>query len=193
MTLTVSEGKQNARRGSTAVHDKNADRVARKLASHLEETLSTTVVAYAALLKYGEQARGVLPRFTFDFNEPRTFGELLEYIKATGGRGPISMRAFHSRYGIPEPGDEADDLSRLIAGGGPAGDAGDGATATFTYPAEEQARFEEVTHTFRRDLAIKTRFVALRKEGATVDEALGVLETEYPLSRGSLRNIVYSP
>ena len=191
-----SEGRQGAERGSSLVHDEAADQVAEYYANHLARSVSMQVGAYAALLRYGEAARAVLPRFAFDFAEPISLEKLIDLMDR---KFPISRRALYARYGVPEPSDDDD---AFVMDGGPCGSRGDGTTAsarirtagdvaTLSFPAKDEDRVRQALQTYLRDQAIQERFAVLRSEGATVDEALGVLDEEYPLSRSRIRSIVY--
>ena len=196
-TLTVSEGKVGAERGSTAEHDKAADRVAAYYAKQLAESLTRQVCAYAALLKYGEAARRVLPRFEFDFQEAFTFERALKLMEQ---RFPLSRSAIYSRFGAFEPADEADVFIKggAASAGGDGASGGDGAAggsgamAMLSFPVEDLPEVQRRLATYHRNQAIRSAFSSLRKEGAMWDEALDALhrENKWNLARDTYRNIV---
>ena len=197
-TLTVSEGKTGAERGDTSVHDRTADRVAQHYAKQIAESVTMTVGAYAALLRFGERARAVLPRFTFDFDEPLTLAMILKVIETTEGQLPVSLRALYSRYGVPEPGDEEDAFTMNAAVGRPPvsepppGLSRSGAVSTLSFPAEDEPLVRRKLFTYLRDREIKARFEALRDDGATWEEALDALagKNRWNLARDTYRNIL---
>ena len=196
-TLTVSEGKTGSERGNTAVHDETADRVAQYYAKQIAESVTMQPVAYAALLKYGEAARAVLPRFEYDFEDVLSYENVLKAIELAV---PISQNALYSRYRVPEPSSDDDVfVSTAVATTGQ-GDA-DGATASLRrkgkmlnleFPAEDEDLVRSKLYTYMRNREIKERFNRARADDASVDEALDVLEEKYPLSRSRLRDIAYS-
>lgn len=107
VTLTTEEGRQGRERGNTQVHDEAANRVARWYGRKLEETITQSLVRFTAVLRYGEKAERVLPRFCFDWKEAISWEQLLEAID----RGvPVSKQAVYAGYNVPEPADKGDVL-----------------------------------------------------------------------------------
>ena len=188
-TLTVQEGRQGAERGDTSEHDDTADRVAEWYGLQMSETVTMTAVAYAVLLKYGERARAVLPRFWLNFEGKTPKKDVLDFMD----RGvPVSLGSLYSDFGVPEPSGE-DDV--FIARARQAvGRTDEGATATLSFPAKDREEVESRLYTYFRNKEIRQAFRQHRKDGATWDEALDRLEEDerWQLARKTLKNIVSS-
>lgn len=188
VTLTVSEGKSGAQRGNTEVHDEAADEVAKWYAKQLGESVSRQTLAYAALLKFGEEARAVLPEFTIDYEEAISLEKVLEIMDRNF---PVSRRAFYSQF-ISELEPQGDD--DVFVNPRWSQDSGDGATDEFTmsFPKQDAEEVKRRLYTYFRDSELSKAFDRLRNEGATWDEALDTLEDDprWGLSRNTIRNIV---
>ena len=196
-TLTVSEGKQGAERGDTSVHDDAANAVAEYYGRQLAESITKQLVAYTALLRYGEVARPVLPCFVFDFEGVLSLDRLLKLMEHGV---PVSKRAIYGAYKAPEPSGDDDVFVSLKASPGAPEEQRraqarlqrSGDVATLEFPAEDEDIVRAKLETYLRDQEIKARFSRLREDGASVDAAFDQLKEEYPLSRSRIRDIVYS-
>lgn len=115
VTLTTEEGREGRERGNTRVHDETANRVAQWYGRKLEETITQSLVRYVAVLRFGEKAERVLPRFCFDWKEAITWDQLMEAID----RGvPVSKKAMYSEHNVPQPAEKEDVLFSPPSGAG---------------------------------------------------------------------------
>jgi phage gp29-like protein len=106
-TLQLEEGREDAERGDTEVHDAAAEDVAQYVATKLEGRIGEQLIKPIVFLEFGEEALGLAPRLRWDFRERATFEE----VKGAMKEGvPLSKNLLEQDYNLPvaeEGGDDA--------------------------------------------------------------------------------------
>jgi len=105
-TLQLEEGREDAERGDTKVHDAAAEDVAQYVATKLEGRIGEQLIKPIVFLEFGEEALDLAPRLRWDFRERATFDE----VKGAMEEGvPLSKNLLEQDYNLPVAEEGADD------------------------------------------------------------------------------------
>jgi len=99
-TLSLEEGRVDADRGDSRVHEEAAGEVAEYVARRLESAIEEDLIGSIVELEFGPEALDLAPSVRFDFEERAGFADVEAALKQGV---PVSLQKLKREYNLPIP------------------------------------------------------------------------------------------